>query len=129
MIPLFACRRSVCWTTRFPLNKLPISRRMASSLNRPSPPSLPREQQREFEELTRAAQAPLSAPSSRNATKAELEAELALHPDARKPLKPEFEGDVNPETGEHGGPKQEPVRQWGVDPGGDWSFKGRVSDF
>jgi hypothetical protein len=102
-------------------------RPMSSNLNRPSPPPLPREEQREFEELIRAAQAPLSSPSS--PTKGETEAELTLHPDARQPLKPEFEGDVNPVTGEQGGPKREPVGRWGEDVGGDWSFKGRVSDF
>ena len=46
-----------------------------------------------------------------------------LHPDAREPPKAEFEGDVNPVTGERGGPKQEPLRH------GDWSFGGRATDF
>ena len=92
-------------------------------MNRPSPPPLPREQQREFEELQRAAQMPLSS------SRADAEAELALHPDARKPLKPDFEGDTNPTTGEQGGPKTEPVAKWVEKDGGDWSFKGRVSDF
>ena len=36
---------------------------------------------------------------------------------------PEFEGDVNPKTGEIGGPKQDPLRH------GDYSFNGRVTDF
>lgn len=36
---------------------------------------------------------------------------------------PEFEGDVNPKTGEIGGPKQDPIKH------GDWSFNGRVTDF
>lgn len=90
-----------------------------TNLNRPSPPPLPREQQREFEELLRKAQTPLAQSSS---------AETQLHPDAREPLKPEFEGDINPNTGERGGPKREPVRRWGED-AGDWSYKGRVSDF
>lgn len=97
---------------------------MSSNINRPAPPPLPREQQREFEELLRAAQTPLSVPAS----KAGAEAELALHPDARKPLKAEFEGDINPKTGEKGGPKREPVGQW-AEGNGDWSFKGRVTDF
>ncbi|KAJ3486939.1 hypothetical protein NLI96_g3889 [Meripilus lineatus] len=92
-------------------------------LNRPSPPPLPRADQREFEELVRKAQTPAASLS-----KTDLEAELALHPDARKPVEPEFDGDVNPSTGEEGGPKREPVRQW-IGDGGDWSFKGRVSDF
>ncbi|KAF7965831.1 hypothetical protein HWV62_41250 [Athelia sp. TMB] len=120
-------------------------RTMATSFNGPAPPSLPRAQQREFEELLRSAQAPLSASSS----KADAEAELALHPDARKPIKGDFEGDINPKTGEEdarkpikgdfegdinpktgeeGGPKREPVRKW-AEGDGDWSFKGRVTDF
>lgn len=91
-----------------------------ANYNRPAPPPLPREQQREFEELLRKAQTPLAQPSPST--------EAQLHPDAREPVKPEFEGDVNPNTGERGGPKREPVGRWGED-GGDWSFKGRVSDF
>ncbi|KAI0036949.1 hypothetical protein K488DRAFT_40169 [Vararia minispora EC-137] len=78
--------------------------------NRPAPAPLPPAQQREFDELVRKAN------------------EATEHPDMRPPLQPEFEGDVNPLTGEKGGPKREPVRQW-VPDGGDWSHKGRVSDF
>jgi hypothetical protein len=95
--------------------------RSLSSLNRPSPPPLSRSDQREFEELYRSANA-------NKRSSAESEAELAMHSDARPPLTPEFSGDTNPKTGETGGPKQEPVRQWG-DSEGDWSFKGRVTDF
>ncbi|KAI8333887.1 hypothetical protein BC941DRAFT_433267 [Chlamydoabsidia padenii] len=46
-----------------------------------------------------------------------------LHADARQPLKPEFQGDVNPKTGEVNGPKNEPTKH------NDWSFGGRVTDF
>ena len=93
---------------------------MSTNLNRPAPPPLPREQQREFEELVRNAQTPLApAPQSSTST---AEAALNMHPDARKPIVPEFEGDVNPITGEQGGPKREPVGKWGEDVGGDWSF-------
>jgi hypothetical protein len=49
-----------------------------------------------------------------------------LHPNVRRGAAPEFEGDVNPKTGEVGGPKNEPLR-WGVS--GDWSYNGRVTDF
>jgi hypothetical protein len=49
-----------------------------------------------------------------------------LHPHIRRGAKPEFEGDVNPVTGEVGGPKNEPLR-WGHT--GDWSYNGRVTDF
>ena len=47
-----------------------------------------------------------------------------LHPNVRRGAKPEFEGDVNPATGEVGGPKNDPLR-WK----GDWSYNGRVTDF
>ncbi|KAG0367839.1 hypothetical protein BC939DRAFT_464252 [Gamsiella multidivaricata] len=63
--------------------------------------------QAEFEQLIKNAE---SAPST-------------SHPDAKTPVPTEFEGDTNPTTGEVGGPKREPVRF------GDWSFKGRVTDF
>lgn len=95
-------------------------------LDRPAPPPLPCEEQRQFEEMLRAAQTPLAQPTRGGATTA-AEVDLSLHPDARRPVQPEFEGEVNPTTGEQGGPKQEPVHRWGDE--GDWSFKGRVSDF
>ena len=53
----------------------------------------------------------------------EVEQEDMLHPDVRRGAKPEFEGDVNPKTGERGGPKNDPLKY------GDWAFNGRVSDF
>lgn len=49
-----------------------------------------------------------------------------LHPDARKAVRPDFEGDVNPDTGETGGPKKEPL-SWGAN--GEWTFGGRATDF
>ncbi|KAH7888655.1 hypothetical protein F5I97DRAFT_1854354 [Phlebopus sp. FC_14] len=111
----------------FPRHPLARVRRMGSSgLSRPSPPPLPRNLQREFEELQRVAQMPLSSPTL---SRSDSEAGFTLHPDARKPLEPEFEGDVNPKTGEQGGPKREPVGKWVDEDGGDWSHKGRVSDF
>ncbi|KAI8595238.1 hypothetical protein EDD21DRAFT_297390, partial [Dissophora ornata] len=63
--------------------------------------------QAEFEQLVKSAE---STPAT-------------SHPDAKAPVAQEFEGDTNPTTGEVGGPKREPVRF------GDWSFKGRVTDF
>lgn len=90
-------------------------------MNRPAPPPLPLEEQRELERLLREAQTSL-APSNNQANS-------TTHPDARIPIKPEFEGEINPSTGEQGGPKREPVKRWTADPGGDWSFNGRVSDF
>jgi hypothetical protein len=52
-----------------------------------------------------------------------------LHPDVRRGAKPEFEGDVNPKTGEVGGPKNEPLRWGSTGDRGDWSYNGRVTDF
>ena len=49
-----------------------------------------------------------------------------LHPNVRRGAPPEFEGDVNPKTGEVGGPKNDPMR-WGAN--SDWSYNGRVTDF
>lgn len=89
--------------------------RAKGSLVRPGPPLLAPEQQKEFEELVRQAQ---GAPV---ATKLEAGADQK-HPDARTPVQ-EFTGDVNPKTGERGGPKQEPTSF------GDWSFGGKVTDF
>jgi len=83
------------------------------SLNRPGPIPLAKDDQREFEELQHKAKQPV----------------LPLHPDTLTLVTSEFEGDVNPNTGEKGGPKREPVNRSTADPGGDWSFKGRVSDF
>jgi hypothetical protein len=83
----------------------------------PSPPRLPPKEQKEFEELVRKAQMPLAG------TGATDDALSNMHPDARKPIEPEFEGDTNPVTGERGGPKREPLRH------GDWSFGGKVTDF
>ncbi|KAH9986001.1 hypothetical protein BJV74DRAFT_739906, partial [Russula compacta] len=87
-------------------------------LTRPAPHPLPPEQQREFEALQRRAEAVANAPAAR----------VERHPDAPVPLEAEFDGDVNPATGERGGPKREPVRRW-IGEEGDWSLKGRVSDF
>jgi len=49
-----------------------------------------------------------------------------LHPNVVRGAVPEFEGDVNPKTGEVGGPKNEPLR-WGA--AGEWSYNGRTTDF
>ncbi|KAI0819990.1 hypothetical protein BC628DRAFT_1399795 [Trametes gibbosa] len=119
--------RTFCAPSRLIVQR--ASTRLMSSghpLVRPAPPPLPRDQQREFEELVRSAQAPLSVPQ--RVDRSEKEADMTMHPDARPPVVPEFEGEINPVTGEQGGPKREPVRRWG-EGDGDWSFKGRVSDF
>jgi hypothetical protein len=108
---------------RFHFNPRLLSRSMAGAakppITRPAPLPLPLEQQREFELLQRQAEAMANAaPPDRE----------ERHPDAPAPLKAEFDGDINPATGERGGPKREPVQRW-IEEEGDWSFKGRVSDF
>ncbi|KAH8647165.1 hypothetical protein BX600DRAFT_476258 [Xylariales sp. PMI_506] len=121
----------------------------------PAPPRLPAEEQAEFERLQRVAsthEGPLAeaieaannaaatATAAATAVAAQSVAAAAAvavaldgepadpnaNPALRRGAPPEFEGDVNPKTGEVGGPKNEPLR-WG--PQGDWSFNGRVTDF
>src|SRR5947208_1993095 len=102
----------------------------------PSPPRLPPKEQAEFERLQRASTGAFSTPQSSPATSSSQEPSAQpntatqngdeLHPDTRQGAAPEFEGEVNPKTGEVGGPKNEPLR-WGGD--GDWSYNGRVTDF
>lgn len=103
----------------------------------PSPLRLPPDQQAEFERLQKASRGAFSQPSepAAEATSstpqvnqtptidASQEGEV-LHPNVRRGAPPEFEGDVNPKTGEVGGPKNDPLK-WK----GDWSYNGRVTDF
>ncbi|KAL1992791.1 hypothetical protein VTN49DRAFT_3547 [Thermomyces lanuginosus] len=109
----------------------------------PAPPRLPKEEQEIFEKLQRQSTGAFSTPrvnqpgdsqSPQPDTAAATAAQEKIpeqtdgvYPDIRNyGLKPEFEGDKNPKTGEIGGPKNEPLR-WGAN--GDWSFGGRVTDF
>ncbi|KAJ9649350.1 hypothetical protein H2199_000125 [Coniosporium tulheliwenetii] len=103
----------------------------------PAPPALPKEEQELFEQLQRQSTGAFSTPASKPRiqinqsplstsevnqadaqsaeTKANFKAEgegEELHPNIRRGAPPEFEGDVNPKTGEVGGPKNEPLR-WG----------------
>jgi hypothetical protein len=103
----------------------------------PGPPKLPEKEQKEWEELLKhAAEGPepieplqqvQAAQSSQAQTvNTSSDSPPPLHPDMRRGAPPEFEGEVNPKTGEIGGPKNEPLR-WGAK--SDWSFNGRVTDF
>ena len=128
--PPIAPRRSLSQSLRSHSDKPPVSKGVERSnpfVRRPGPPPLPPEEQREFEELVRKAQAPLSKTHTTQAhTEDAVVGVLEVterHPDARKPIPPEFEGDVNPVTGERGGPKREPVKH------NDWSYGGKVTDF
>lgn len=56
--------------------------------------------------------------------KGKLDEQDLSHPNMSKDPLPAFPDDINPHTGEKGGPKgPEPTRY------GDWERKGRVSDF
>ncbi|RBR09618.1 uncharacterized protein FIESC28_09788 [Fusarium coffeatum] len=129
----------------------PSTRLSSTFQSRPSPPKLPADQQAEFERLQRAASVssafqPTEEPnvtvtSTTNptnagaATPATSQIRHTTTPEKKdedmnigyfRGAPPEFEGDVNPKTGEVGGPKNEPLR-WGGD--SDWSYNGRATDF
>ena len=130
----------------------PSTRLSSTFQSRPSPPKLPADQQAEFERLQRAASVssafqPTEEPSvtvtstttttstTATATPATSQIRHTTTPEKKdedmnigyfRGAPPEFEGDVNPKTGEVGGPKNEPLR-WGGD--SDWSYNGRATDF
>lgn len=130
----------------------------SSPFGGPSPPRLPKEEQEVFEKLQKEStgafmqpretpqinQSPDSQPSIRmkiNQSPDSAEPEIRFengkqikkgeefHPNMRRGAPPEFEGDVNPKTGEVGGPKNEPLRWGSTHNSGDWSYNGRVTDF
>ncbi|KGR01491.1 hypothetical protein MEQ_01654 [Candida albicans P87] len=102
----------------------------------PGPPRLPKEQQEEFEKLQSIANSQIAieeyndqiaqqqAEGSTQEPKAPIvNSEIGSFSSLK--LVPDFEGDVNPKTGERGGPKQEPLKHTKD----EWSFNGRVIDF
>lgn len=99
-----------------------VARSDFGSFGRPGPLPLPPKEQAEMEELIRQNQ--VAAPAE-GLTEDQLEAaaEELEHRDLRKGPKPEFEGDVNPKTGEVGGPKQDPF----IAGDADWQFGGRAT--
>ncbi|CAH7669947.1 hypothetical protein PPACK8108_LOCUS4614 [Phakopsora pachyrhizi] len=111
-------------------------------INRPSPPRLGSEEQREFERLVRRNNLTSTVDSnSRITTKSSAGrgdgvSEVLTTEGQQRPLQlivdenlmrvrgEEFEGDVNPRTGEVGGPRRDPLK-WQ----GEWSYGGRATDF
>lgn len=101
----------------------------------PGPPRLPKEEQEEFERLQQIAnsQAAIDEYNAQIETKGYAESSVADTPKLTAEIGgfqylktiPDFEGDVNPKTGERGGPKQDPQR-YTKD---EWTFNGRVIDF
>ncbi|ORY31936.1 hypothetical protein BCR39DRAFT_450386, partial [Naematelia encephala] len=89
-----------------------------SSFTRPGPPPLPASDQAEFDNLLKSHQTVGATPAA-TAPSAELE----QHRDLRRGPKKDFEGEVNPKTGEIGGPKVDPFKAGD----GDWQYGGRVT--
>ncbi|WFD26480.1 hypothetical protein MNAN1_001463 [Malassezia nana] len=87
--------------------------------SRPGPIPLSKEEQKEFERLVREKEQSLPFADTNQEGQS-----TNAHPDARQKADAEFEGDVNPVTGEVGGPKTDPLR-WNA----EWTFGGRATDF
>ncbi|KAJ9105582.1 hypothetical protein QFC19_003564 [Naganishia cerealis] len=132
----FAIQRTIHSSSR--AHRVPLP----PPISRPAPPQLPRAEQEEFEALVRAVEAGQSGSQSFADVKEALKAASSAanvasgtqqstqvppqqqqHPDLRKQAPPQFEGDVNPLTGEVGGPKRDPF----VAGEGDWQYSGRVT--
>ena len=138
-------------TTRYLLTLITKHYATPSFGQGPAPPRLPEEEQRLYEKLQQASTGAFSTPKATSTTnqsaassgdrdntplsedphEARVDARVQatgkgeeLHPNIRRGAQPEFEGEMNPRTGEVGGPKNDPLR-WK----GDWSYNGRVSDF
>lgn len=96
------------------------SSRSDSPFDRPGPPPLPKEDQKEYNRLIkeRGNQLQFQSASAQNSKGDEI------HPDARRKPSPDFEGETNPQTGEVGGPKKDPL-QWER----EWTYGGRATDF
>lgn len=100
----------------------------------PSPPKLPKKDQEEFEALQKIANSQAAIDeynrqiqddgftSSTDSPPVVSGTDIGTHAQYLKTI-PEFEGEVNPKTGEVGGPKQDPLKH------NDWSYNGRVTDF
>lgn len=114
------------------------------------PPKLPKHEQEEFERLQNIAQSQIAIEDYNDrllaaqreaaaAASGSTSHEAATEEEDVKPpvvnnsdigtfayLKtiPEFEGEVNPNTGEVGGPKQDPLKQ-----SDEWTYNGRTIDF
>ena len=89
-----------------------------SSFSKPGPPPLPAQEQAEFDALLKANQSIGASPAITAPSE-----DLAKHPDIRRGPRPEFEGEVNPKTGERGGPKVDPFKAGD----NDWQYGGRVT--
>lgn len=122
-VPTLAIKNIRLYSTKFPAEYTP------------APPRLPKEEQEEFEKLQKIA----NSQAAIDEYNEQIESTGAANSDTSNvnnlnirsdiggfqffKTVPEFEGDVNPVTGERGGPKQDPLKH------SEWSFNGRVTDF
>ncbi|WWC63227.1 uncharacterized protein I303_105827 [Kwoniella dejecticola CBS 10117] len=111
--------RLISSNTAFPTLK------KAPSFSRPGPPPLPPSDQAEFEALIKANETIGASPDIVDNPSKGIKAaeELQQHKDIRRGPRPDFTGDVNPKTGEMGGPKMDPFKAGDQ----DWSYAGRVT--
>ncbi|OCF57326.1 hypothetical protein L486_04782 [Kwoniella mangroviensis CBS 10435] len=101
----------------------PLLSKKAPSFSRPGPPPLPPSDQAEFEALIKANETIGASPDIVDNPQKGIKASEELHKDVRRGPRPDFEGDVNPKTGERGGPKSDPFKAGDQ----DWSYAGRVT--
>lgn len=119
---LFQTTKVVAGPSRLPLLRRSLTSsatqlRDTKNYARPGPPPLPAKDQAEFDSLVKANETHGATPAI---TKPASEIQ---HQDIRKGPRPEFEGDINPKTGEQGGPKVDPFKAGD----GDWQYAGRVT--
>lgn len=128
--PFCAVNSSLPITRQLSTSPLRYSSRSDSPFDRPGPPPLPKEEQKEFNRLLKERgnqlqfnRVPANSESTKSASGSRDQQE-ELHPNARKAPMPDFEGETNPHTGEIGGPKKDPL-QWEK----EWTYGGRATDF
>lgn len=126
---MYNYRRSLIALVRTPKYSLRCYSSKPFSSKGPSPLPLDPEEQKEFEQLQQAANTQIAIEQySEDHGFSSKEAPPKVNSDVGNfggisQTIPEFEGNINPKTGEVNGPKQDPIRH------GDWSFNGRATDF
>lgn len=108
-----ATSRLVTRSSAFTAAALPRFARSVGGFSRPAPPALNRKEQKEFEDLVKSYVAPASLPQKELVID---EDEETMHPQFRQKPRAKFEGETNPETGEVGGPKHEPLAHGKLSP-------------
>lgn len=89
---------------------LPLPKKKSTYSPSPSPPPLPPKEQKEFISLI-----------NQSNSSSQDQRDNQSHPDLRNLGPEEFQGDINPKTGEVNGPKRDPLK-WP----NEWGYGGRV---